>query len=398
MTTTVKPAIKPRKVVIFGAGSTGRGHIGQLAYASGYRLVFVDRDEALVQELAASRRYTVRLVGAEVRDVTIQDIAVYSLHDERAIAEEGARCGLVLTAVLAENLPGVAGPLSQGIIRRADLGIDSPLNVIACENMIGGSTALRGYVLKALDSSYHDYLSAHVGFPDAMISRVVPAPKADKLFLEAEDYNEWPVDRGSFLGEDPAVQGLCLVRNLPALLERKLYMHNTGHAVCGYLGYLKGYEVMCDAIVDPWIQPIVSGAMTESGEALRRKHGFSPESIGEYREGFIPRVAGRLILDPVSRVIRSPWREIGRKERLIGPACMALDYGIQPVNLALGIAALLRYRSPDDPEAEELQLTLRERGLGHVLREVAGVDPAAYPALEGLIQAAQDELCSMGAS
>jgi len=390
MTTTAR--IDPKKVVIFGAGATGRGHIGQLAYASGYRLVFVDKDEVLVQELSASGRYTVRLVGAEVREVVIEGFTIYPLSDERAVAEEIASARLVLTAVLAENLPGVAAALSRGIIRRAELGIKTPLNIIACENMINGSTALQEYVLKALDARYHEYLRAHVGFPNAMISRVVPAPKASRLFLEAEDYNEWPVDRRGFLGEDPGIEGLCLVDNLPALLERKLYMHNTGHAVCGYLDWLKGYRMMCEAILDPWIQPIVRGAMSESGEALRRKHGFSQESIERYGEDFIPRVAGKLILDPVSRVIRSPLRKIGRNERLIGPACMALDYGLKPLNLALGIAALLRYCSPEDPEAEQLQQTLRQGGLAHVLRQAGGLDLETYGALEGLIWAAQEEL------
>ena len=389
---TITARVDPRKVVIFGAGATGRGHIGQLAYASGYRLVFVDKDESLVRELSASRRYTVRLVGAKVHEVVIEDFTVLPLSDEHAVAGEIASARLVLTAVLAENLPGVAKALSRGIIRRAELGIEAPLNVVACENMINGSTTLRGHVLEALDARYHDYLRVHVGFPNAMISRVVPAPKADRLLLEAEDYNEWPVDRGGFLGEDPGIQGLSLVDNLPALLERKLYMHNTGHAVCGYLAWLKGYEVMCEAIMDPWIQAVVRGAMNESGEALRRKHGFSQESIARYGEDFIPRVAGKLIIDPVSRVIRSPLRKVGRNERLIGPACMALDYGLVPKNLALGIAALLCYRAPDDPEAEQLQHMLHQEGLTQVLRQAGGVDLEAYPALEDLVQAALEEL------
>ena len=390
MTTTAR--VDPRKVIIFGAGATGRGHIGQLAYASGYHLAFVEKDESLVRELSASGRYMVRLVGAEVREVVIEGFTVRPLSDACAVAEEIASAPLVLTAVLAENLSGVAPALSLGIVRRAELGIETPLNVIACENMINGSTTLQGYVLKALDARYHEYLRTHVGFPNAMISRVVPAPKGSRLLLEAEDYNEWPVDRGGFLGEDPGIEGLSLVDNLPALLERKLYMHNTGHAVCGYLAWLKGYDVMCEAILDPWIQPIVRGAMAESGAALRRKHGFSQESIERYGGDFIPRVAGKLILDPVSRVIRSPLRKIGRNERLIGPACMALDYGLVTTNLALGIAALLRYRASDDPEAEELQRMVRQGGLTQVLRQTGGVDLEAYPTLEGLVRAAQEEL------
>ena len=381
-----------KRVAIFGAGSTGRGHVGQLAYASGYSLAFVDRDEALIAELAAAGRYTVRLVGSAIRDVVVEGFSAYPLSAEEAVAEEIAHCDLVLTAVLAENLPGVAGCLSRGIIRRAQEGIEAPLNVIACENMIGGSTALKRHVLQALEPRYHQYLRSTLGFPDAMISRVVPAPRASRLLLEAEDYNEWPVDRSGYLGQDPQIEGLDLVDNLPALLERKLFMHNTGHAVCGYLGWLKGYTVMCDAILDPWVREAVYGAMTESGQALMHKHGFTEESLWAYRDGFIPRVQGRLILDPVSRVIRSPRRKVGRDERLVGPACMALDYGITPRNLALGIAALLRYASADDAESIELQNALQKQGPAYVLQEVAGVDLKRHGVLLELVQAAMQNL------
>ena len=381
-----------KKVVIFGAGATGRGHIGQLAYASGYQLVFVDRDEALVRKLAESGRYTVRLVGPQVREMVVAGFKAYPLRQEEAIAEEIVTCDLVLTAVMAENLAGVAPCLARGLARRMALRPGAVLNVIACENMIGGSAALREHVLRALPEGERERVSARVGFPNAMIARVVPAPKADPLFLEAEDYNEWPVDRGAFLGEDPGIDGLLLVDNLPARLERKLFMHNTGHAVCGYLGWLKGYEVMCDAVRDPWIQGIVRGAMVESGEALIHKHGFSREEIEAYREGFFPRVASPLIQDPVARVIRSPRRKIGRHERLTGPACLALDYGIEPRNLALGLAALLKYRAPDDPEAEEIQRLLKAHGLAYVLQEVAGVDLGTYKALLDLVQEAMETI------
>ena len=380
-----------KRVVIFGAGSTGRGHVGQLAYASGYSLVFVDRDEKLIGALVAAGRYTVRLVGATIRDVVVDGFEAYPLSAEEQVAEAVAHCDLVLTAVRAENLCGVVGSLTRGIVRRVQEGIRTPLNIIACENMIAGSTTLKALVVPELEPRYR-WQWEYLGFPDAMISRVVPVPQGDPMLLEAEDYNEWPVDKGSYLGDDPQIAGLDLVDNLTALLERKLFMHNTGHAVCGYLGWLKGHTVMCDAILDPWIRSAVHGAMTESGQALIHKHGFSEESIWRYRDGFIPRVEGRLIQDAVSRVIRDPRRKIGRHERLVGPACMALDYGITPHNLALGIAALLRYDNGEDAQSLAIRKVLREGGLASVLQELAGVDLQKYAALLGLVRAAEEYL------
>jgi mannitol-1-phosphate 5-dehydrogenase len=376
------------RVLIFGAGATGRGHIGQLAHASGFHLTFVERDPALVQALRERGSYTVRLHGPDTRDVVVSGFDVHGLHETEAIADALTRTHLVLTAVLAENLPSVAPALSLGIARRAERGIEAPLNVAACENMINASSALQGHAREALPAALHAFLDARVGFPNAMVARVVPAPAGDRLRLDAEDYNEWTVDRRAFLGDGPVPAGMELVDNLSARLERKLFMHNTGHAVCGYLGHLRGHAWMCDAVVDPWIQDLTRGAMTESGEALIRKHGFSPDAIAAYREDFFPRVAARAIADPVARVIRSPRRKIGRHERLVGPACMALDYGLPAGRLALGIAALLLYHAPDDPEAVALRRALAERGLAETLREAAGVDPLAYPALIDLVDRA----------
>jgi mannitol-1-phosphate 5-dehydrogenase len=53
--------------VIFGAGSVGRGFLGQLFNESGYEVVFVDVDEVLVEALARQGTYTLRLSGIEYR-------------------------------------------------------------------------------------------------------------------------------------------------------------------------------------------------------------------------------------------------------------------------------------------------------------------------------------------
>ena len=53
------------KIVIFGAGATGRGHVGLLAWQAGYEIVFVDRNPELVKALKESGGYRVRLYGEQ---------------------------------------------------------------------------------------------------------------------------------------------------------------------------------------------------------------------------------------------------------------------------------------------------------------------------------------------
>ena len=66
-------------LIVIGGGASGRGHVGQLAFESGYDLTFLDKDRALVEALRRAGRYTVRLVGQPCRDVTIDRFEVFHL-------------------------------------------------------------------------------------------------------------------------------------------------------------------------------------------------------------------------------------------------------------------------------------------------------------------------------
>ena len=123
-----------------------------------------------------------------------------------------------------------------------------------------------------------------------MISRVVPRPEPDPLVIVAEDYNEWTARAEAFRGEKPAaLAALELVDNQTARLERKLFIHNGGHAVCGYLAFHRGHRYIHEAVADPEVAGPVVGALDELGEVVRRKWGFSTESIDEYKADFCRR-------------------------------------------------------------------------------------------------------------
>ena len=55
--------------------------------------------------------------------------------------------------------------------------------------------------------------------------------------------------------------------------ERKLYIHNAGHSVLAYLGYLRGYaNGFGKPLADEDIDSQVRGAMEESAWALARRY------------------------------------------------------------------------------------------------------------------------------
>jgi len=363
------------RILIIGAGATGRGHLGALCHEAGFNLTFVDRDSALVKALATAGRYAVTLHGECERTLVVDHFRALDIADTEAVAREFEQAALVLTAVLPANLTAVAPVVAEGVRRRVEARPDVPVNVLACENMQCGSTFLQNAVFEHLSPGEREKARACVGFPDAMISRIVPIPKNDPLRLVAEDHNEWVARRTDFLGPKPALDALELVDNLEARLERKLFVHNGAHAVCAYLAFHRGHQYIHEAVVDPVIARIVTDAMDEIGATVQRVHAFSAESIDAYKQSFVRRGSVPELADPVIRVVRDPIRKLAADERLIAPALLAERFGLDRANIVTGIAAALAYQSDNDPQSLRIAALIREKGVTETLRQISGISP-----------------------
>ena len=372
------------KVVIFGAGATGRGHVGLLAWQAGFETVFVDRKPDLVAALQRAGCYQVRLYGRGHQEINVSGYRAYHAGERQAIAEEIAGAALVLTAVFDQNLPDVAQTLALGISACRRIGRDNPLNCLACENMMDSSSALGRHVRSRLDAQDLAYCEAYVGFPDCMISRVVPRPEPDPLSIVAEDYNEWTARAEVFKGEKPAeLTALELVDNQTARLERKLFIHNGGHAICGYIGFHRQWSYIHEAVADPVVARHVAGALDELGEIVQRRHSFSTEAIESYKQDLIRRGAVAELRDEVLRVARDPIRKLSKRERLAAPALLAEEFDLPRTWIVRGIVAALKYRHAGDPQSSLLARKLETQGLASVLTDLCGIEPGS--ALSGEI-------------
>ncbi len=277
------------KIVVFGAGATGRGHVGLLAWQAGFEMVFVDKKPDLVEALRRAGHYLVKLYGQRCQEITVSGYRVYQHLDRARIADEIRDAALVLTAVFDQNLPDVAQTIALGVSACRQAGRAEPLNCIACENMMDSSSTLGRHVRALLPAATLAWCEQYAGFPDCMISRVVPRPEPDPLVIVAEDYNEWTARAEAFRGSKPAaLTALELVDNQTARLERKLFLHNGGHAVCGYVGFHRGHRFIHEAVADPVVAEHVLGAMDELGSVVRRRWGFSAEVDRRLQAGFLP--------------------------------------------------------------------------------------------------------------
>ncbi|MCM8830317.1 MAG: hypothetical protein NC824_04895, partial [Candidatus Omnitrophica bacterium] len=220
------------------------------------------------------------------------------------------------------------------------------------------------------------FLEERTGLVESVVSRMV-APLSDQmkkkypLLVTVEPYNILPVEKKKFKGKVPYIRGLYPVEDLFPYEELKLFIHNLSHACLAYLGYLKGYTYIWEAIEDPDIRAIFDGVISEARAALIKKHNFDISEIDGYISDLIKRFDNRLLNDTVFRVGRDPLRKIGPNDRIAGAIDLCLSQGIYPENICLVMASSLCYNYPDDKSAVEMQALIEEKGVVPLLKEVS---------------------------
>ncbi|WP_407333472.1 mannitol-1-phosphate 5-dehydrogenase [Enterovibrio sp. 27052020O] len=371
-----------KKAVHFGAGNIGRGFIGKLLADSNVAVTFADVNEPLIDQLSHKQQYNVRVVGTESTIESVSHIsAVNSMSAD--VIDRIATTDLVTTAVGANVLDKIARTIAEGLKKRFSDGNESPLNIIACENMVRGSTHLKAEVYRHLNEEEQAKTDEYVGFVDSAVDRIVPpmdAANDDPLEVTVESFSEWIVDDQQFKGEIPAITGMERTSNLMAYVERKLFTLNTGHCITAYLGCLHGYRTIREAINDPVIRTDVTQAMMESGEVLIRRYRFDREKHYVYIDKIIERFANPFLVDEVDRVGREPIRKLGQNDRLIRPLLGTMEYQTDNDALLKGIAAALKYENSTDPQAVELQSYLQQHGVVKTLAHYCGLEETSKEA------------------
>lgn len=362
-----------KKAIQFGAGNIGRGFIGALLSKAGYHVVFADVNTEIINKINSDKKYTIHVMDTICSEEEISNIScVISTSDE--IYKEIVEAEIITTAVGPVVLPRIAPTIAKGIALRKEKGIKTYLNIIACENAIKASSQLEEEVKKYLNEEEIEYLKEFVGFPNCSVDRIVPPVKSENILdVVVENYYEWNVEKSAFKGEIPKIEGMNLVDNLMAYIERKLFTLNTGHAITAYFGYLKGYETIEESIKDEVIYGFVKNAMIESGKGLIAKYNFDEEAHYKYIDKIIDRFKNPYLKDDVARVGREPLRKLNENDRLIKPLITARGFNINTDNLLLGVGAALHYDNKEDSQSVQLQSLINEKGIKASLAEISKI-------------------------
>jgi mannitol-1-phosphate 5-dehydrogenase len=366
--------------VHFGAGNIGRGFVGLILHRAGYRLVFADVVDELIDALNATPSYLVKEVGLDSATERVDDYrAVNSRRDEPALVAEIAAADLVTTAVGPTVLRFVAPQIAAGL-RERPAGAP-PLAVMACENAINATDALAEHIRASVPEADWPSVVAKAVFANTAVDRIVPAQAQGDLDVTVERYFEWAIERPPFAGREPSIPDATWVDDLAPYIERKLFTVNTGHASTAYHGFVRGIKKLSDALADDAVRAAVEGVLGETKRLLVAKHEFSDQAQQAYVDKILQRFANPYLPDTVDRVGRQPLRKLSRSERLIGPAAELAERGIRPEHLLATVEAALSFDVPEDPESVELQRLLRTLTAAEATGRICGLGRAdpLYP-------------------
>ncbi|MCY1690829.1 hypothetical protein OVA29_09245 [Exiguobacterium sp. SL14] len=192
------------KAIHFGAGNIGRGFIGLQLVKTGYEVCFVDVNTTVVDALKARNTYEVGYASEQGGRERVDGVtALNSLSEPDQVIAAIREADVITTAVGPSLLSKVAPLIAEGLSQR---GSQTPVYIIACENMIGGSKHLQGEVAK------HHPIAENWYFPNAAVDRIVPLQHhEDPLYVEVEEFFEWVIETTG-LGSVPTDRGRNLCR------------------------------------------------------------------------------------------------------------------------------------------------------------------------------------------
>jgi mannitol-1-phosphate 5-dehydrogenase len=324
--------INSKKIVIFGAGKIGRSFIGQLFSRGGYEVVFIDINKSLIDELNRRHNYNVIIKAEKEEVINIRNARGLVSDNREAVAEEVATSGILAVSVGQEGLSGTFPLIAAGLIKRYESDFNSPLDIIIAENIRNGARYFKKELKKLLPEGFpvRDY----VGLIETSIGKMVPIMlkkdmEQDMLQVFAEPYNTLILNKKGFKNNIPDIPGLSPKKNIRAWVDRKLFIHNLGHASAAYAGHLFNPEFtyVYEALAVPEIHRLVRETMLQSANLLliRYPDDFTRSMLTDHIDDLLSRFQNKALGDTIFRVGCDLFRKLGPEDRLAGSIKMALD-------------------------------------------------------------------------
>ena len=313
------------KLVLFGAGKIGRSFIGQLFSRGGYEVVFIDVFQPVISELNVRQNYNVVIKGDVETVINIRNVRGVFAGDVEQVIREIATARILAVSVGLNGLKSIIPLIANGITSRFKSTGASPLDIIIAENLRNAAEFMYQELKKHLPEGYP--LDEQVGLIETSIGKMVPImPKKemeeDILQVFAEPYNTLILDKLAFKNPIPEIEGLSPKENMKAWVDRKLFIHNLGHATAAYLGYQAHPDAtfLYEILSDSKLKETVRNTMLQAADILLKKYPdeFTVESLTDHIDDLLRRFQNRALGDTLFRVGCDLQRKLSAEDRLAG--------------------------------------------------------------------------------
>ncbi len=319
-----------KSIAIFGAGKIGRSFIGQLFRLSGYKIIFIDVDQKIINCLNRTKKYEVVIKSDKEETLKITDVRGVNANDKEAVADVIAQCSLMATCVGKNAFPKILPIVAKGITKRFETQPGFPLDIILAENIRDARVIMRDGLIKLLGKKFP--VDSYLGFVETSIGKMVPImPKEienkDPLLVYAEPYNTLILDKNGFKNPIPQVEGLSPKENIKAWVDRKAFIHNLGHVAAAYFGFFKHPELkfLYEVLDDPEVYSFTREAMYQSAKALIEEYPevFTSNDLEEHIHDLLFRFSNKALGDTVFRIGSDLKRKLGADDRVTGAIKLA---------------------------------------------------------------------------
>ena len=353
------------KIIVIGAGKTGRGFITRLLQEAKKEIVLVDKDAELVKSLNEQKEFEVRFFGGVREAYKVNNFVAYTWEAE-GLKDIFADGELIFVSVGGQNLKDVGEQLAKVLAE------EKHYYIITAENASRPSETLKNAIGKENIS-----VSESTVFCTTI--------EDEGIHINSENYPYLQCNAELLDGYVPDANTIKVISNFSDFLTRKLYTYNAASCVIAYLGWKKGYSNYADAANDEEILKSLDQNYEVTNRVLCKEFGYDPEDQREFAQLSKNKFCDRTIVDTVARNARDPQRKLAAEERIMGPIKLMYKYGEDASVLERTAAAAIEYDNDGEDAWKKIKA---EKTVEEILTDICGLeeDSNIYHNILGLLE------------
>ncbi len=378
-----------KSILIFGAGKIGRSFIGQLFGLAGYEVVFSDIDRKIVNALNERKSYAVVIKDKKEKTLLVPNVRAIWAADREKVVSEILHASILSLSVGKNALEKVIPVLGEGIKLRYELKPESPIDVIIAENMRSACVFLKEKLLNYLP--YDFPFDNYIGLIETSIGKMVPIVphklvEEDPLRVFAESYNTLILDKEGFRNPIPRVEGLAPKEHIGAWVDRKLFIHNLGHAATAYWGYYYNPSIryIWEALEMPGVLKKVNETMLQAAILLVKKYPgeFTLFQLKDHINDLLNRFRNKGLGDTIFRVGCDLNRKLSADDRLAGAIRLALTLNLPYDKILATLIVGCHFGAKDEDgllyPSDDVFYNKYKNGIVEILKKVCGFQGRNY--------------------